>query len=41
MTSPVAEPDGGVTHLGSVDVGGKRREGWTGGGMKERSKKRG
>lgn len=39
MISQVAEPDRGVTHLGSVDVGGKSREGWIGGGMKERTKK--
>lgn len=33
----VAAPDGGVMLLGSVDVGGKSREGWR--GMKERTKK--
>lgn len=35
----VAAPDGGVRHLGSVDVGGKSREGWT--AVKERTQKEG
>lgn len=39
MIRQVAAPDGGVTHLGSVDVGGKSREGWI--GIKERNKKGG
>lgn len=30
-----------VTHLGSVTVGGESREGWIGGGTKERTKKGG
>lgn len=41
MIGQVAEPDGEVVHLGSVAVGGKSREGWIGGGMKEKTKKEG